>query len=108
MEDMHKLSAATYNLHGFNQGYSFLASLCMNFDIVFIQEHWLASFDLNRLYDVCDNTVCFASSAMDDVISRDCLHGRPFGSVAIFVQANLAAKTKLVKKESRYIIIQVA
>ena len=107
MADVHKLSVVTYNLHGLNQGYSFLASLCMDYDIVFTQEHWLASFDLNRLYNICDSVICFASSAMDDVISKDCLRGRPFGGVAIFVQKHLAAKTKLIKKESRYIIIQV-
>ena len=107
MDDLRGLSVATYNLHGFNQGHAYLTSLCTDCDIVFIQEHWLASFDLNRLYRVCDNAVCFASSAMDDVISRDCLHGRPFGGVAIFVQKALAIETKLVKKESRYIIIQI-
>ena len=107
MADLHRLSLVTYNLHGFNQGHTYLASLCMEFDVVFIQEHWLASFDLNRLYCVCDNTVCFASSAMDDVIARDCLHGRTFGGVAIFVRKSLAVKTKLVKKETRYIIIQI-
>jgi len=79
----HSLSVATYNMHGFNQGRSYLSSLCADVDIIFVQEHWLATFDLNRLYSVHDNMVCFASSAMDDVISQDCLHGRPFGGVAI-------------------------
>ena len=103
MADCHRLSVITYNLHGFNQGHVYLASLCMEYDIIFIQEHWLASFDLNRLYCVCDNAVCFASSAMDDVITRDCLHGRPFGGVAIFVRKSLAVNTKLVKK--RHVIL---
>ena len=103
----HSLSVATYNMHGFNQRRSYLSSLCADFDIIFVQEHWLATFDLNRLCSVHDNMVCFASSAMDDAISRDCLHGRPFGGVAIYIQKCLAARTILVKKESRYIIIQV-
>jgi len=39
MADEHWLSLVTYNLHRLNQGYSCLASLCMDFDTVFIQEH---------------------------------------------------------------------
>jgi len=71
---------------------------CADFDINFVQEHWLATFDLNRLYSVHDNMVCFVSSAMDDVISRDCLHSRPSGGVAIYIQKCLAARTILVEK----------
>jgi len=86
----HSLSVVTYNMHGLNQGCSYLSSLCADFDIIFVQEHWLATFDLNRLYSVHD-MVCFASSAMDDVISRDCLHGRLFGGVAIYIQKCLSS-----------------
>ena len=73
------LRLATYNLHGLRQGHEYLVDLCTNHDIVLIQEHWLASFDLHKLDNVCDNMVCFSSSAMDKVISQGPLRGRPFG-----------------------------
>jgi hypothetical protein len=97
MADMYSLKIATYNLHGLNQGRSFLETLCKDCDMVFVQEHWLAPFDLHCLQNICDNATCFASSAMNDVISKDCLRGRPFGGVAIFVKNYVAVGTKLVK-----------
>jgi len=107
IQTLHRLSIATYNLHGLNQGSDLLASLCNDHDIVFVQEHWLPSFDLYRLHNSVSDNVCFASSAMDDVIAKDCLHGRPFGGVAIFVKSHLASTVKLIKAASRYIMIQV-
>ena len=107
MAGMHNLSFATYNLHGLNQGLDFLKELCGKNDFVFVQEHWLAPFDLSRLYDSCDDTICFASSAMDAVVSRGCLCGRPFGGVAVFVNKSFGNVTRLVKASSRYMIVQV-
>jgi len=37
---------ATYNLHSFRQGVPFLQALGNVRDIIFVQEHWLAPFDL--------------------------------------------------------------
>jgi len=105
--ETHSLSVSTYNLNGLNQGRWLLELLCSKNDCVFVQEHWLAPFDLHCLYDLCDDTICFASSAMDTAISRGCLHGRPFGGVAIFVKKSLGGITRLVKSSSRYIIVQV-
>jgi len=90
MADTHNLTIATYNLHGLNQGGSMLKSLCRVKDVVFLQEHCQASFELNRLYNLCNDSICFASSAMDDVISKGCLYGRPFGGIAVFVKKFLA------------------
>jgi len=106
-QTLHRLSIVTYNLHGLNQGSDLLASLCNDHDIVFVQEHWLPSFDLYRLQNIVSDNVCFASSAMDDVIAKDCLHGRPFCGVAIFVRSQLASTVKLIKAASRYIMIKV-
>ena len=99
------LSVATYNMHGFRQGYDCLVNLCMNCDIVFVQEHWLAPFDLCYLDQVCQDMICYSSSALTDSISKGCLRGRPFGGVAIFVKNTLTKDVKLVKADSRYIIL---
>jgi len=101
------LTIATYNLHGINQGRCFLESLCSSSDTVFVQEHWLALFDLHQLYNIHDDTICYTSSAKDAAISRGCFRGRPFGRVAVFVKKALGGVTKLVKAATRYIIIQV-
>ena len=44
------LKIVTYNLHGINQGKMYLTSLCEEYDVVFVQEHWLAPFDLDYGY----------------------------------------------------------
>jgi len=107
MENDLRITVVSYNLHGLNQGYDYLESLCNEYDIVFTQEHWLAPFDLDRLNNISENVTVYASSAMTQVISEDCLKGRPFGGLAIFVRNNLVANVRLVKAASRYIIIQI-
>jgi len=88
---------ATYNLHGLNQGSSFLEYLCGNKDIIFVQEHWLAPFNISQLERLCSNFVCYASSAMSDVISNKLLPSRPYGGMAIIVKQNLATHFSVVK-----------
>jgi len=106
MTDVHKLSVVSYNLHGLNQGRPLLESLCNDHDIVMVQEHWLAPYDLDRLNCISNGMVCYSSSAMDAAISQGCLRGRPFGGLAIFVKNAIAANTVLVKSATRYIIMQ--
>ena len=93
----HKLSVniATYNLHSLKQGSGFLECLCGNSDIIFVQEHWLAPFNINQLDNICPNFVCFATSAMNDAVSNRLLVGRPFGGVAILIKQNLATEFKV-------------
>jgi len=51
--------------------------------------------------------LCYASSAMEEVISAEVLRCRPFGRVAIFVKTSLCAGVKLICKNSRFIITQL-
>jgi len=106
-QDTHKLTIVSYNLHGLNQGRPYLETLCDKYDIVLTQEHWLAQFNLDRLNYININMTCYASSAMDDVISKGCLRGRPFGGVAVFVKNCIAANATLIKSAPRYIILQL-
>jgi len=106
MADKHRLMLATYNLHGLNQGKPYLVSLCNEYDFIFVQEHWLAAFDLNCLDTVSNNMVCYASYALDDAISTSCLKGRPFGGLAFFVNNRFATSSRLVSAANLYIILQ--
>ena len=63
-----QLTVVSYNLHGFNQGTILLKSLCSTRDILFVQEHWLAPFDLDKLNAVNPNMICFASTAMQFLV----------------------------------------
>jgi len=72
------LSFVTYNMHGFRQGHEYLVNLCSDHNVVLIQEHWLAQFDLYKLDNVCNNMTCFSSSAMDQAIFHGCLKRKTF------------------------------
>lgn len=106
MAGRNRIRVASYNLHGIMQGFSYLLSLCNDYDIIYVQEHWLAPFDLNSLDEISNDMICYSSSALCDVIAKGCLKGRPFGGVAIFVKNSLATKTRLIKAATRYIILQ--
>jgi len=86
------LKIATYNMHGIKQGSPYLKELCCNHDIIFVQKHWLAPFNVSLLDDICPYLVCYTTSAMGEVISNKLLVGRPYGSVAVFVRQNLACE----------------
>jgi len=39
----------SFNMHGYNQSKNYLSHLCHNFDILFLQEHWLLPSKLSLL-----------------------------------------------------------
>ena len=43
---------------------------------------------------------------MENVITKECLKGRPFGGLAVFVKNTYAIRTRLIKAAERYIILQ--
>ena len=53
MAEKVNLKSVTYNLHRFSQGKSYLENLCNDYDIIFMQERWLAPFDLDAFVYVC-------------------------------------------------------
>ena len=75
------LTLGSYNLHGFAQGRSLLTDLCSELDIICVQEHWLSPDNLNCLNNFSNNYVGFSSSAMDAVLGKNILRGRPFGEL---------------------------
>jgi len=39
----------SFNMHGFNNSESYLHNLCSSNDMIFVQEHWLVSSQLQKL-----------------------------------------------------------
>src|SRR2546425_8391235 len=96
----------TYNLHGLNQGLPFLQELLLNSDIVCVQEHWLSSVDCSKLNINTDFTV-IASYALDDVIGKGVLRGRPFGGLALFVRNSLIQNLTIICKTDRLVVLKM-
>ena len=61
---MANLTICTYNLHGLNQGKSYLSDLCDICDVIIVQEHWLLTQDLDRFNNFNSNVLGLSSSAM--------------------------------------------
>jgi len=67
MQGNHRLTVASYNLHCLKWGITYLEHLCNDYNIVFVQEHWIVLSDLNCLDRIGKHMACYASSAMDTI-----------------------------------------
>ena len=97
----------TYNLHGLNQGLPFLQDLLKCNNIICVQEHWLSSCDGYKLTDVNNEFVVIASFAVDAVLEKGILRGRPFGGLAIFIKASIIQNFSVVCLSDRLIAIKL-
>ena len=108
--NLNPLKCISYNMHGFNQGKTFLeATVRANVvDIIFLQEHWLSNSTMYKLLNLCKpNFSCFTVSAMEDRIAQDVLFGRPFSGVAILVKNNIIHNVKCLLKNERCLILKI-
>ena len=95
-----KLNLVSYNMHGFNQGIAFTKSLCTQYDVILLQEHWLHSKNLYLLGTLHPDFNFQAVSSMDDTTSRHILSGRPFGGVAILWRKKFNVNIKYIGSDS--------
>jgi hypothetical protein len=82
-----QLTIASYNLHGLNNGPSFLVDLCNNplVDLNAIQEHWLTPDNLVILNSIHPEFDAFGISAMTNRLAKEIYRGRSYyGGVAFF------------------------
>jgi len=85
------LSLCTYNMHGFNNGVSFLKQLCSNNDLIFVQEHWLQNSQLHMFNTTDDQFKFYSNSSMENRLSKGVLKGRPFGGLGVLWRKDLNA-----------------
>ena len=83
------LDFVTYNSTGFAQDKrTFLESLLVSADVLFVQEHWLTKGNLGELDKVGLNHLNTGESGMPTGILRG--RGRPYGGVAIYYSNEIA------------------
>jgi len=77
----HKI--VSYNLHGLNNGLSFLSDLCSDESvaIIAVQEHWLTNENLHRLSSVHPDFIGLGVSGMTNSLASEIYRGRPFGGL---------------------------
>ena len=96
-------------MHGYNQGELFLieAFNSNRYDVIHCQEHWLSSFNLNKLSSLTDKYVMFGESAMDGHIASGIVVGRPFGGVATFIRKSFAHRSKSILVRDRIVAVRI-
>ena len=95
---MAELNIVTFGMHGVNQGLDYLKDACQSLlhDVIFLQEHWIAAFNMDKLFSISSDYIVFGESAMQSVTSKGILSGRPFGGVAIFAKKSMAKWTQCI------------
>lgn len=108
LKQQRSLSFISYNMHGYNQGFSTIRDLSLSItpDIFLLQEHWLTPSNLNK-FDIFKNYFSFGSSAMSSTVESGILYGRPFGGVMTLIKDSLRPFTQLVHTNDRCTIIKV-
>lgn len=86
------LNFASYNLHGFKNGYSLLLDLCRSHQIIGVQEHWLTKQNLHRFSSIHSEFNYYGVSGMNSAMSKGILRGRPFGGVCILWHKSLSSQ----------------
>ena len=88
---LNNLSLATYNCRGFKSSLPDVQKLLHDYQIIFLQETWLAKQQLDNLS--CLGVSHFAFGRADYDFDDDLVHGRGHGGTAIYWSKNLKASS---------------
>src|SRR5271163_2521657 len=83
------IKICSYNMHGYNNGVSTVRDLCLNYDIILLQEHWLLKDCLYKIDNINNDFQSFSLSSMNDKAASGSLVGRLFGGVAVLWRKSL-------------------
>jgi len=103
------ISIVTFSMHGFNHGRPMLDYLCNNLvaDIILLQEHWKGTHNLNEILDFFHSYSGYGMSAMDNVLTKGILYGRPFGGACILIKKQFNSRATQLLFTDRSVIIQI-
>ena len=100
------LKISSFNCHSLKNSLTEVHSICSSNDIVFLQETWLAKFELNNLNAIHQDFLGNGTSAFDSYNSI--LSGRPFGGVAILWKKCLQARIKVITLSERMMKVDIS
>ena len=105
------LRLCSFNMHGFNNGFSMLKTICLSYDIILLQETWLLESNLFKLNQVNNNFQSFSLSSMNNKVASGILTGRPFGGTSILWNKKLAHRVQILNHDTddgRFISIEIS
>jgi exonuclease III len=103
------LTVVSYNMHGFNQGFTTVRDLSSSIepDVFILQEHWLTPSNLSKFENCYNDYFMFGSSAMNNCVEKGILRGRPFGGVMTLIKKSLRNFSQTIYAAERYTIVKV-
>jgi len=93
-----ELSVVTYNCRGLTASLHDIEQLRALYQIIFLQETWLAKQTLDKLTDVSDNHFACGTAEVD--YTKGITSGRPYGGTAILWNKKLNAKIFMNQDQS--------
>ena len=100
----HAFQLCSFNCHSLKNSLSEVSSICDN-DLVFLEETWLAQFELSLLSNIHRDFLGLGTSAFDS--SKPLLCDRPLGCVAILWKKNLQPLIKVSVMSERIMQIDI-
>ena len=94
---------SSYNCRSIKKSILDVQNICMISDIVFLQEHWLPTQELDYLNNVSTSFCSISSSPVD--LSEGILVGRPYGGLAILFKKSLASNIKVIESTSKRLLM---
>ena len=99
LSNLDNIKICSYNMHGFYNGLPLVKSLCNDFNVILLQEHWLNDFDLYKLNNIHNDFSAVGVSAMLGKSENSIIVGRPFGGVAILYNKFIFKNIKILEKD---------
>ena len=108
--DSRQLKIVSYNMHGFNQGFSAVDELIHKIDpdVVLCQEHWLTPANLHKFNDHYGSYFTFGSTAMSTQVEAGILRGRPFGGLMCLIKNDLRNLSQTIHSDEQFVVIRVS
>ena len=103
------LKIVSYNMHGFNQGFSTIRDFCLKNDkpdMFLVQEHWLIDCNMYKFPQLFDDYFCFGHPALHSA-SNTFNVGRPAGGIAFLVSNELKQYCQTICSTSNYLVVKL-
>ena len=106
---MAQINLLSYNMRGFNSGYTVLHDLCLKPSIIALQETWLHDSESDNLSLINNNYNYHAVSGMNSAAANRVIKGRPFGVVGFLWQKSFNAMIQYVAHDvdSRCLVMKL-
>ena len=99
------LQICSFNCHSLKNSLTELHSICSKFDLIFLQETWLAKFELSLLNNIHADFLGQVISALNSTSAL--LTGRPYGGLAILWKKSLQPSINVTVHSERIMQIDI-